>query len=123
MIVSLTCSKNVYGDGLTSVTRTWNIFTPSKTSKRRQKQWDGCTTYTAGRLSNGWRRRVNGAACPLSFEKGELGKMSYKGWKIRTGFLGGDLFGDMLHEDRPVDERESIRTYARMLQDALEQEF
>lgn len=54
---------------------------------------------------------------------GRMEKMSYKGWRIRTGFLGGDLFGDMLHEERPVDERESIRRYARMVQDALEQEF
>src|SRR5690606_17626191 len=64
-----------------------------------------------------WRQEVGFLMQCEPMEKG------YTGWTIRTGFLGGNLFGDTSGEERPIDYEESVRRYGEMLQEALEQEF
>jgi len=48
---------------------------------------------------------------------------AYDGWRIRTGFLAGNLFTESGDDRGTYDEDESARRYARMCREALETEF
>lgn len=48
---------------------------------------------------------------------------NFEGYAISTGFLAGNLFGDMTWAEKPVDEDESAHKYAEMIEDALKRSF
>ena len=47
----------------------------------------------------------------------------YDGWRIRAGFLAGNLFSESGDDLGTYDEAESARRYARMCLEALEAAF